>query len=929
MRAHQVLFASLWIAMGCTLSFAQAVTETKVLADFEDGTSGIFDKGPGIADSKDLTGKAATIGKSAGLSFLSPKVEFARYDLFRIDVYNPSQRVARMTMVWSDDVAEPAQGGHGYYSWINRYVSVRPGRSTLELYVPGLHRGEGSPKDSLDPRPFHWDKLQRFLISSDAEIQVDNIRLEKLDFPRDPSVRAFDFGPAGSPVILGTVGVTNESIYTDDSGFGWVSKAGLNPIRRDRIADSFINDWISTPNNTFSVKLPDGKYHLWMMWEDPGMWEFYQNYTDRSIRAGDKVILEERMDGKEFLDRYFHFAETEDLPGDDIYARYIQWRYQPREFDVDVTGGRLDLNFRGSGPYAATVNGLVIYPADKSEAGRKFLAALNGWRKHEFDTNWMQQLPQRQAIDPALAQQHTADGFILFNRTADKSVGIWDAPSTEEVMTSPAISLTASRGETTSARFSMYALADLGEVKLATGELKNEQGQALPPAAIKLQMVRQKFKCIGFGGAGLYGSVPWLLVDAPETGCKIPKDATRSFYVTATAGPDLADGFDKGALTLAIGGKSRQIELSLKVMPAVLPDADMGLALFGVGGAAPYSAYFPENQQRNLSDRRNSSLFARQFGLTLTDVDGPKFTGFKDGKATFDFAACKAACESARQMGFVVINVSPSDSIAKQILEDKGALAKQNGFATPEAMAKAFFGGMAEQAKAQGIPEPLWTFDDEPPDSVAGKIIDLHKKCAQAGGKTMICWSPEGKETNDLLDVTSVCNLNAATAAHFKRARAAGNVVHLNNQGANRWAFGLYMYKAHQAGVEGYQQFCWMGTHADPYYPLDSIEDDGGVVYPDREGNLRPVTNLVQIREGINDYRYTLALTRAIKSASANGDEKHKKLAADAKEYLDGVLGKIVFEDTRRDRQPQMTQAELDGYRAKVQGLLLQLSGAQ
>ena len=55
MRAHQVLFASLWIAMGCTLSFAQAVTETKVLADFEDGTSGIFDKGPGIADTVDLT----------------------------------------------------------------------------------------------------------------------------------------------------------------------------------------------------------------------------------------------------------------------------------------------------------------------------------------------------------------------------------------------------------------------------------------------------------------------------------------------------------------------------------------------------------------------------------------------------------------------------------------------------------------------------------------------------------------------------------------------------------------------------------------------------------------------------------------------------------------------------------------------------------
>ena len=312
------------------------------------------------------------------------------------------------------------------------------------------------------------------------------------------------------------------------------------------------------------------------MWEDPGMWEFYQNYTDRSIRVGDKVILEEKMDGKQFLDRYFHFAETEDLPGDDIYARYIQWRYQPHEFDLDVTGGRLDLNFRGSGPYAATVNGLVIYPADKSEVGQKFIAALNGWRKHEFDTNWTQQLPQRQAIDPALAQQRTADGFILFNRSADKSVGIWDAPSTDEVMTAPAISLTASRGETTSARFSVHALADLGEIKLATSELKNEQGRALPPAAIKLQMVRQKFKCIGFGGAGLYGSVPWLLVDMPEKGCTISKDATRSFYVTVAVTPDMPEGDYHGTLTLSVNGKIRPIGLSVKVLPVTLPDADMG-----------------------------------------------------------------------------------------------------------------------------------------------------------------------------------------------------------------------------------------------------------------------------------------------------------------------------------------------------------------
>ena len=46
--------------------------------------------------------------------------------------------------------------------------------------------------------------------------------------------------------------------------------------------------------------------------------------------------------------------------------------------------------------------------------------------------------------------------------------------------------------------------------------------------------------------------------------------------------------------------------------------------------------------------------------------------------------------------------------------------------------------------------------------------------------------------------------------------------------------------------------------------------------------------------------------------------------AADA--WLRSVLDKIKFEDTKRDRVPQMTEADLDAYRAKVQEWLLKLS---
>ena len=162
-----------------------------------------------------------------------------------------------------------------------------------------------------------------------------------------------------------------------------------------------------------------------------------------------------------------------------------------------------------------------------------------------------------------------------------------------------------------------------------------------------------------------------------------------------------------------------------------------------------------------------------------------------------------------------------------------------------------------------------------------------------------------------------------ANALHGDRERclAAGNQLWLNNQGTTRWAYGLYLWKAHQLGAQSTTQFTWSGPHADPYYPLDSIEDEWGVVFPDREGTLRPTTGLVHIRQGIDDYRYTLALRQAIEKAGAD----QKAPAAEAAKFLDDTFSKIKLENTGRDRNPQMTEEELNGYRRQVQEYLVKL----
>ena len=85
--------------------------------------------------------------------------------------------------------------------------------------------------------------------------------------------------------------------------------------------------------------------------------------------------------------------------------------------------------------------------------------------------------------------------------------------------------------------------------------------------------------------------------------------------------------------------------------------------------------------------------------LTLTLAASAVAAKVKDGPA-----GCKAACESARQMGFGMILVSADESIATKILQDKGAFAKQNGFDAPE----------AHRIVATGWAEPVgWTLDEQ------------------------------------------------------------------------------------------------------------------------------------------------------------------------------------------------------------------------
>ncbi|HTL51861.1 MAG TPA: glycoside hydrolase domain-containing protein, partial [Planctomycetota bacterium] len=826
-----------WVGLVC--GGLAAEDGARVLADFNQDT-GIFKDPPAAETVAGLGGKAVKITDKDALKSEAPGHDWPEYTTLRFEVFNPNETPARLQLMLKDGDAP-----HGYFSWVNRYVSVAPGKHTLDFQIAGLKRGEGGNKDSLDPRPFKWAQMEFFMIAGDTKpMFVANIRLVKEAVFGFAELKAFDFGPkAGGVGFLGFTEVTPEAAYAAQPGYGWVG--GAPPYARHRMhpCDELVGDWISGENITFRIDLPDGAYEGFALMEDPGEWELYQNFTQRSLAVNDKIVYEEKETGAEFLDRYFHFAETEDHPGDNIWDRYVAWRYPLRKFEFVAAGGKAEFNVRSSGQYAGTLNALAVWPKAKTADGQAFLADLEKRRRKSMADSWTELLPKKQALDAAAAAPFQAQGYVPFQRSTSVDVGYYDGP-TATAETALQFEATAMRGQRVPLQFAIHALKDLTGLMLSAGEFKAADGSVLSATAVECGFVNYKFKRIGFGGQGQYGSVPFVIkpFTATEGATTALTGTARQFWVTITVPADQKAGVYAGSFTLkAAGLPDRMVPAKLTVLGATLPDADMGLGFYGYS-TAPWSAYnFPENQARIESDVKTMLTDLRVHGVSLYTVGGVKFLGFANGAGRWDVSQAEAQYKVGQAAGFPFIQVLADDNgTLDQIALDPAAAAKKFGFPDADAVLKASFGTVNDVCKAHGLPAPLFSFGDEPGTKpVMDKLAVMYANIRKAGAVGTIAYSTSDPITQPLLDLLGVSCLNQTTVADMERARKAGNRLMFNNQGRNRWAYGWYMQKAHAAGVEGYQQFIYSGPHIDIYNPFDGTEDEESMVYPDRAGHLR------------------------------------------------------------------------------------------
>jgi len=130
-----------------------------------------------------------------------------------------------------------------------------------------------------------------------------------------------------------------------------------------------------------------------------------------------------------------------------------------------------------------------------------------------------------------------------------------------------------------------------------------------------------------------------------------------------------------------------------------------------------------------------------------------------------------------------------------------------------------------------------------------------------------------------------VADWNHHDEASVKLIHEAGGDWAFYN-GGTRWTYGVYLYKAaKQFDVKFRISWHWNAAAGDPFYGLDCREDDYAWCYtnPDREQLSTP--HFERLREGLDDYRRLLTLTRLAK------EQADTPAARDAEKFLAGILG--------------------------------------
>ncbi len=819
-------------------------------------------------------------GPAGNVRFSGFDGDWSDFDALVIDVFNPQAGPVAIGG-WIRAI-DPAAGWWDRHNWER---VLRPGMNSVRLALGGMATGNGGP--NIDVK-----RVVGFnLCVGDATIDIDHVRLvQGIEEIAVDGLRRFDFGPADSAAMPGFTKATRDDAFAPARGWGWQPRGVfgrdfdvMEMLGRHRPIDDLCRDFSMPIDATFSVAVPNGDYVVWLMLAPPGA-GWGQAFRQRTVTAEGVVVVDQRFDAASFRAHEYRFEDSEDLPGDDLWARYIQPLFKAEMFAVTVDDGRLDLAFDAHGEWwSQQLNGLALWPRAADDAGRRWVDGVDAQRKEQWQANHVERLaPAAAPYAPTAAE--TARGYARFVHTPDREVTTTGAPTATEVARD-AIVMRAAPGQRETGCLGIHALRGLGALRVAADELKGPGGAVIPAAAIDARVVR--YKSLNF--TATYTPTAKYLDAVPTKGVELRPGVLRSFWFTVRVPEGAAPGDYRGRIRLSLdGGGSDDVDLRLSVLPIALDEPAIPLGIFNMGPMVDWAALEPGGEAywaavRELCDD------AREHGLTSLDpAIGLRLQRIENGKAVVDFAAMDRFMAIARAAGFthelngyaidIGFTMRPRASDA-----DYQAEAARFGAADFASLVRAYFDAVREHATAENWLPICFCLDDEylvhpggDPERLAA-FFTLFQDNAPGFHFTaydsVMDWKDERAPAIErMLGRIDTWGAGLHSPREAELAKRSGKRLWLYNTGMDRFTFGTYLAFAHQHhGVSGFFQWTYHGTGTfGHYYFASHNESHYGVVYPSSHG-LRATPVWERISAGCTDHRYLATAARLIGEAKQDG----------------------------------------------------------
>ncbi len=835
--------------------------------------------------------------------------DWSGFDSLELDIFVEGQDpVCGSVLVADEDWRKKST----YWNRHNGSFHLAPGANTLSLPVNGLYRGEAGSRNNDLKYNIDSQAIVRFDIGFEPKGHVTALYLDHLRLTsesRPATILAYDFGPENQTVFPGFTPVAWNTVFGKNGSTAGLRHAGWGPgcARDDTFPTRLYRDFIEMRDNEFVATAPNGKYHVWVVFDDCGYWggETCQHKRRAISAEGREAWVDDRgPDGPS--DYLFRFENVEPRPGDSVWDLYMKDLFKPARLTAEVTDGQLNLRFTADAPGSCKVAGLILYPdASKAEA-EKWVAGIEARNRKEFEDRAICMGPKdRELALPAAAQ---AAGYWLGFPSLEQNLTVLDAPGPS----AGRLARTAARGQRVSFTFALRSLKGAaGEaVSLTTTALKGPG--TLPASALDPRYVHQAlardFNTIA------YRIGPESLRTVAGARLKLEPQRTRQFWITVTVPEDAKAGAYTGEIALTAGALKVTVPLLLDVLDLKLDEPDFVFGFFGT--------HIPNGLPAERAKTAWSELFRIQkaFGMnTLSGGPPILFKGLEaNGKPRLDVAACDAYFRAAKEAGFTREFHAYGGPAMVEGLHDGYAIGqtgrdweKKTGKPFGELL-KIVWDAVKEHAGKEGWPPVAYGFCDEPRViETAREQVELMKAYREAvpfvkiGGSYSVHWgdAPLDKAIQEIFKTLAYSNLNLHTPTDLAKAKEFDKEIYIYNQGTSRFSFGAYQWAEFRKGVRGRIQWHLLALHGYQFFDLDGREPDTAMINWGRQ-EILPTIHFARCREGADDFRFAVTLwNRALAKKGAPAaaaaiaflEEISRKIPLGRSEPPEGWMGDETF----------------------------------